>query len=56
MRVKLRLKTLVVEAPREEIESPALVNSGFGTEGPELVLPPAAAERLGLWGNDCRVV
>jgi len=41
VRVRLRLGSRSVEAS-------ALVNSGFETEEPEIVLPPALAQALGL--------
>lgn len=45
VRVKLQLRGQGGEC----IETPALVNSGYEAEGPELLLPLALAAELGLW-------
>jgi len=44
VRVKIRVKL-----NREEVETAALVNTGFETEQPEILLPVKLAERLGLY-------
>jgi predicted aspartyl protease len=44
VRVKIRVKL-----NREEVEAAALVNTGFETEQPEILLPVKLAERLGLY-------
>jgi hypothetical protein len=33
------------------LETVALVNTGFETPSPQILLPVKAAERLGLWPN-----
>ena len=40
---------LVVAHGAKRVETVALVNSGFETDTAQLLLPAAAAERLGLW-------
>jgi len=44
VRVKVRIKS-----SRGETETPALVNTGFETEQPEILLPVKLAEELGLY-------
>jgi len=44
--VKLRVR--VAESGRQ-LESSAMVNTGFETERPQLLIPRRAAERLGIW-------
>ncbi|MCE4613739.1 MAG: retroviral-like aspartic protease family protein [Desulfurococcales archaeon] len=46
VRVRLRIKSL--ETGRS-VETPALVNSGFEAESPQVLLPQSLARRLGLW-------
>lgn len=46
VRVKLRLRSLVSNCV---IETSALINSGFTTERPQLLIPRKLAEELGLW-------
>lgn len=48
VRVKVRLHSLHI---KKEVESIALLNSGFETESPEILLPTHVAEELGLWPN-----
>lgn len=45
VRVKLKIETV----DHKVLESVALINTGFETEKPELLLPVKAAEKLGLW-------
>lgn len=40
-----------IRAGHKRIETIALLNTGFETSGPEVLLPKAAAERLGLMPN-----
>ncbi|RLI41555.1 hypothetical protein DRO59_06635 [Candidatus Bathyarchaeota archaeon] len=47
VRVRIRIKS-----SKEEIETPALVNTGFETEQPEILLPVKLAEKLGLYPPD----
>lgn len=44
----MKLK-LVVEKTSRDIEVSALVNSGFETDRPQLLIPLRLAEHLGLW-------
>ena len=44
VRVKIRIKS-----SREETETPALVNTAFETELPEILVPVKLAEKLGLY-------
>ena len=44
VRVRIRIKSSTQEA-----ETPALVNTGFETEEPEILLPVKLAEKLGLY-------
>jgi hypothetical protein len=44
VRIKVRIKS-----NKKEIETVALINSGFETEEPEIALPKNLAQRLGLW-------
>ena len=44
VRVRIRIKS-----SRGEAETPALVNTGFETEEPEILLPVKLAEKLGLY-------
>ena len=46
LRVKLRIKVANSEA---KAEVSALVNTGFETEKPQLLIPKALASKLGLW-------
>ncbi|HDI02197.1 MAG TPA: hypothetical protein ENF93_00975, partial [Ignisphaera sp.] len=46
VRIKLKLKSLI---NNREIETSALINSGFTTERPQLLIPRKRAEHLGLW-------
>ncbi len=46
VRVKLRIKA---KGDKGEVVSSALVNSGFETEKPQLLIPLALARALGLW-------
>ena len=45
MGVRVRLK---LKSTRESVETAALVNSGFESNEPEIVIPPPLAEILGL--------
>ncbi len=47
VRVRLRLRSLVGSGV--VIETNALINSGFTTERPQLLIPRRLAEKLGLW-------
>ena len=47
MRVRLRIKAIKGEGGEAEVA--ALVNSGFETETPQLLIPRRLAETLGLW-------
>ena len=49
VRVRLRLKPLSGPMADRAFETPALVNSGYEAESPELLLPLRLAEELGLW-------
>ena len=49
VRVRLRLKPLLGPMANRVFETPALVNSGYEADGPELLLPLRLAEELGLW-------
>ncbi len=44
VRVKIRVKS-----NHGEVETPALVNTGFETDEPEILLPASLAENLGLY-------
>ena len=46
VRVRLEMKSRCTERTLEVI---ALLNSGFETETPQLLVPIAVAEKLGLW-------
>ena len=46
VRVKLRIRSL---RSSREVTSPALVNSGFEAETPQLLVPRRLAVELGLW-------
>jgi len=46
VRVKLRVKS---RSTGREVEATALVNSGFETTTPQLLIPRRFAEILGLW-------
>ncbi len=46
VRVRMRLRSLL---NNRVIETSALVNSGFTTERPQLLVPRKLAEELGLW-------
>lgn len=48
MAVRVRLKIDLVD---RIFETPALVNTGFETPKPQLILPLKAAEKLNLWPN-----
>lgn len=43
VRVRLKLKTT-----QKSVETSALINSGFESTEPEIVIPPSLAELLGL--------
>lgn len=47
VRVRLRIESV----DHKVLEATALVNTGFETESPQLLLPVKAAERLDLWPN-----
>lgn len=49
VRIKLELKSQKGKKKGAKVESSALINSGFETEAPEIVLPITVAQRLGLW-------
>jgi len=49
VRVKLRLKPLLGSRAGHVLEAPALVNSGYEADAPEILLPLRLAEELGLW-------
>jgi len=44
VRVRIRL-----EVGDRAVEAPALLNSGFESDGPDIVVPLEVAEALGLW-------
>lgn len=46
MGVRVRVR---IESPRGSIETSALVNTGFETPNPQILLPVKAAEKLELW-------
>jgi len=46
VRVKLKVKA---KSTRRNVETVALVNSGFITEKPQLLIPKRLAEKLGIW-------
>lgn len=46
VRVKIRVKSL---NSNNEVEVVALVNTGFETEKPQLLIPISLAKQLGLW-------
>lgn len=46
MAVRVRVK---IESCKASIETVALVNTGFETPNPQILLPVKAAEKLGLW-------
>ncbi len=46
VRVRLKIKS---RRNQSEVVAVALVNSGFETEKPQLLIPTALARRLGLW-------
>ncbi|MEM0223122.1 MAG: hypothetical protein QXJ99_01830 [Thermofilum sp.] len=48
VRVRVRLKALKGRRG-EVVESVAVANAGYESEGPEVVIPVRVAERLGLW-------
>ncbi|HDD45063.1 MAG TPA: hypothetical protein ENG63_09445 [Candidatus Desulfofervidus auxilii] len=47
VRVKVRLKAL--KGKKETIEEIALLNTGYESKEPEIVIPKETAEKLGLW-------
>ncbi len=47
VRVKLRIKTRGEK--QEEVETVALVNSGFETDTPQLLVPELLAKKLNIW-------
>ena len=49
VRIRLKLKPLLGPRAGDEIETTALVNSGYEAEAPEILLPLRLAEELGLW-------
>ena len=50
MGVRVRVR---IEAPGGSIETSALVNTGFETPNPQILLPIKAAEKLGLLLKRC---
>jgi len=46
--VRVRLGIKIADAA---LEAAALINTGFETQKPQLLLPVKAAEKLGLWPN-----
>jgi len=48
MAVRVRIKVEVINTGKE-VETNALVNTGFETEKPQLLIPLKMAEELGLW-------
>ena len=48
VRVKIRLKALKGKKGKM-VDTIALLNAGFESEEPEIVIPIRVAERLGLW-------
>jgi len=40
-----------IESSRGSVETSALVNTGFETPNPQILLPVKAAEKLGLWSD-----
>ncbi len=46
MAIRIKIK---IECGDKSLETSALVNSGFETETPQLILPLEAAKLLGLW-------
>jgi len=56
--VAVRVRLKIESVDQRVLEATALVNTGFETERPELLLPIKAAEKLDLWPNlpsDARV-
>ena len=56
MRVKLRIKA---RGSGRDVETVALVNSGFETTTPQLLIPRRLAEALGIWpemASEARIV
>jgi hypothetical protein len=49
MAVRIKIKLKPRKGKGNELEVNALINSGFETEEPEIVLPIKLAQRLGLW-------
>lgn len=49
MVVRVRLRVELTEG--KSLEATALVNTGFETQKPQLLLPVKAAEKLNLWPN-----
>jgi hypothetical protein len=48
VRVRVRLKALKGKKG-ETVETVALINAGFESEEPEIIIPVKLAEKLGLW-------
>jgi len=44
----VRVKVLI-KAGERELETAALVNTGYGSDEPEIVVPARLAEKLGMW-------
>jgi len=49
--VAVRVRLKIESVDHKVLEATALVNTGFETEGPQLLLPVKAAEKLDLWPN-----
>lgn len=49
VRVRLALKALKGSKIGNRLETSALVNSGYETDKPELLIPESLASKLGLW-------
>lgn len=49
MAVRVRLRVEITDG--KSLEATALVNTGFETQKPQLLLPVKAAEKLNLWPN-----
>jgi len=49
--VAVRVRLKIESVDHKMLEAAALVNTGFETEKPQLLLPVKAAEKLDLWPN-----
>ena len=49
LRIRLIIKALKGTKRGSDVETPALVNSGYVVEKPELLIPEGLASNLGLW-------